>query len=173
MVSVSVTGLCRTPPSSHNSAMEMARVLSAISITSVRRVLDQRVCSMLVYYSQAHSQFLCMHVYFFFVITRRSVLSILISNLINKYSSLTLAPNMPCMLLVYVTCCLLQPHLLWPSGLVWPVDMLQSMTLLSDGQRVLDLDPHRGSWESSSTQYVRTITCIVRVSFKYEFHIPW
>jgi len=56
MVSVSVTGLCRTPPSSHNSAMEMARVLSsvhAISITSVQRVLDQRVCSMLVYYSQA------------------------------------------------------------------------------------------------------------------------
>ena len=45
-----------TPPSSHNSAMEMARVLSsvhAISMTSVQRVLDQPVCSMLVYYSQA------------------------------------------------------------------------------------------------------------------------
>ena len=41
---------------SHNSAMEMARVLSsayAISMTSVQCVLDQPVCSMLVYYSQA------------------------------------------------------------------------------------------------------------------------
>jgi len=48
------------------------------------------------------SQFLCTHVYFFFVITHRStVLSILISNLIHKYNSLTLAPNMPCMLLVF------------------------------------------------------------------------
>jgi len=113
-VSWSVTGLCLTPPSSHNSAMEMARVLSsvhAISITSVQRVLDQRVWSMLVHYSQASSQFLCMHVYFFFVITHRSVLSILISNLNNKYSSLTLAPNMPCMLLVSMykgSCMLLQ-----------------------------------------------------------------
>jgi len=41
---------------SHNSAMEMARVLSSaqtISMTSVQRVLNQPVCSMLVYYSQA------------------------------------------------------------------------------------------------------------------------
>jgi len=51
-------------------------------------------------YSQASLTVPAMHVYFFFVITHRSVLSILISNLINKYSSLTLAPNMPCMLLV-------------------------------------------------------------------------
>ena len=44
------------PPSSHNSAMEVARVLSsvhAISMTSVQHVLDQPVSSMLVYYSQA------------------------------------------------------------------------------------------------------------------------
>ena len=43
-----------TPPSSHNSAMEMARVLSsvhAISMTSVHNVLNQPVCSMLVHYS--------------------------------------------------------------------------------------------------------------------------
>jgi len=41
---------------SHNSVMEMGRVLSsthAISMTSVQRVLDQPVCSILVYYSQA------------------------------------------------------------------------------------------------------------------------
>ena len=94
-----------TPPSPHNSAMEMARVLSsvhAISMTSVQRVLDQPVCSMLVYYSQA---WLTVPVYAcvfpFFVFTHRStVLSIIISNLNNKYNSLTLAPNMPCMLLV-------------------------------------------------------------------------
>jgi len=45
-----------TPPSSRNSAMEMARVLSsvhAISMTSVHRVPEQPVCSTLVYYSQA------------------------------------------------------------------------------------------------------------------------
>jgi len=48
------------------------------------------------------SQFLCTCVFFsFFVIAHRStVFSILISNLINKYNSLTLAPNMPCMFLV-------------------------------------------------------------------------
>ena len=47
------------------------------------------------------SQFLCTQVYFFFVITHRStVLSILITNLINRYISLTIAPNMPCTLLV-------------------------------------------------------------------------
>ena len=54
---------------SHNSAMEMPRVLSsahAISMTSVQRVLDQPVCSMLVYYiARPDSQFLCTHVYFF------------------------------------------------------------------------------------------------------------
>jgi len=41
---------------SHNSAMEIPRVLSsahAISVTSVQSVLDLPVCSMLVYYSQA------------------------------------------------------------------------------------------------------------------------
>ena len=60
---------------SHNSAMEMPRVLSfahAISMTSVQRVLDQPVCNMLVYYSQA---WLTVPVYacvFLFVITHRS-----------------------------------------------------------------------------------------------------
>jgi len=40
---------------------------------------------------------------FFFVITHRStVLSILISYLINKYNSFTFAPNMPCMLIVFM-----------------------------------------------------------------------
>jgi len=42
-------------------------------------------------------------VFLSFVITHRSiVLSVLISNLINKYNSLTLAPNVTCMLLVYL-----------------------------------------------------------------------
>ena len=40
-----------------------------------------------------------------FVITHRSTaLPILISDLISKYNSLTLAPNMPCMLLVIIMC---------------------------------------------------------------------
>ena len=56
------------------------------------------VCAACLY--RPHSQFLCMHVYWLLVITHRSVLSILISNVIYKYSSLTLAPNMPGMLLV-------------------------------------------------------------------------
>ena len=51
---------------SHNSAMEMPRVLSsahAISMTSVQCVLDQPVCSMLVYYSEAAARFgnLCVY----------------------------------------------------------------------------------------------------------------
>ena len=93
-----------TPPSSHNRAIEMARVLSsvhAISMTSVQRVLDQPVSSVLVYYSQA---WLTVPVYacvFLFLWSHIDLLSsILIINLINRYNSLTLAPNMPCMLLV-------------------------------------------------------------------------
>jgi len=84
--------------------MEMARVLSSvhdISMTSVQRVLDHPVCSMLVYYSQARlSSCVCMCISFSVITHRSTVLSMLISNLINKYNSLTLAPNMPCMLLV-------------------------------------------------------------------------
>ena len=38
----------------------------------------------------------------FVIIHRSTVLSVLISNLINRYNSLTLAPNMPCMLLVVI-----------------------------------------------------------------------
>ena len=46
-----------------------------------------------------------------FVITHRStVLSILISNLINKYNSLTIAPNMPCMLLVNMITLVHEPN---------------------------------------------------------------
>ena len=42
-----------------------------------------------------------MYAVYFFVITHRSTgLPILITDLISKYNSLTLAPNMPCMLLV-------------------------------------------------------------------------
>ena len=72
-----------TPPSFHNSGIEMARVLSsdhAISMTSVQRVLDQPVSSKLVYYySQA---WLTVPVYacvfsFFFMTHRSTVLSIL------------------------------------------------------------------------------------------------
>jgi len=53
---------------------------------------------MLVYYSQPWLT--C--VFFGGITLRSTVLSIilLISNLINEYNSLTLAPNMPCMLLV-------------------------------------------------------------------------
>ena len=56
-----------------------------------------------ILFASPDTQFLCTHVCFFFVITHTStVLSILISNLINKYNTLTLTPNMPCMLLVDV-----------------------------------------------------------------------
>jgi len=49
-------------------------------------VLDQRVCSMLVYYSQASLTVPVYACLFLFMITHESVLSILISNFIYKYS---------------------------------------------------------------------------------------
>ena len=109
-------GVCvshRTPPSSHNSAMEMARVLSsvhAISMTSVQRVLDQPVCSMLAGLTHSSCVGLCMCISFFVITHRFTVLSILISNLINKYNSLTLTPNMPCMLLVNMITVVHEPN---------------------------------------------------------------
>jgi len=60
------------------------------------------VCAACLYIiARRHSLFLCVHVYFFFVITHRSVLSTLISNLINKYSSPKHALHAPS-LVIYV-----------------------------------------------------------------------
>ena len=103
-----------TPTSSLNSTMEAtgsackedgwSAVIFPCHLHDLQHVLDQpaHVCSMLVHYSQA---WLTVPVYACIfgvcVITHWStVLSILISDLINKYNSLMLAPNMPCMLLV-------------------------------------------------------------------------
>jgi len=97
-----------TTETTHGLTYPVARAIDITAWQSVDTVclccLTHGVCvSMFVYYSQA---WLTVPVYacvFLFVITHRStVLSILISNLINKYNSLTLAPNVPCMLLVYL-----------------------------------------------------------------------
>jgi len=81
MVSVSVTGLYMPDSTlfSQQRDGDGQTVLSsvhAISITSVQRVLDQRVCSMLVYYSQASLTVPVYACLFLFVITHRSVLNI-------------------------------------------------------------------------------------------------
>ena len=60
-------------------------------MTSVQCVLDQPVCSMLAGLTHSSCVGLCMCISFFVITHRFTVLSILISNLINKYNSLTLA----------------------------------------------------------------------------------
>jgi len=70
-----------TPTSSHNSVTEMARgaVIFPCHLHDQQRVLDQP--------SLTHSSYIRMCISFFVIIHRSTVLSILISNLINIYDA--------------------------------------------------------------------------------------
>ena len=111
MASVSVTGLHPLLTTARWRWLECYHLSGhAISMTSVQRVLDQPLCSMLVYYiARPDSQFLCRHVYFFFCDHTYIYCPLNIYQCFDQQIQLTLAPNMPCMLLV-IGVSLSKPH---------------------------------------------------------------